>query len=95
MKKESSEGGWQSFLELCLKLRTKEALEEFFRLLLTIDEQASFAKRILLLRELMIKQRPQREIAKTLGISLTKITRGSNALKTTSLQLEEFLRKNL
>jgi TrpR family trp operon transcriptional repressor len=55
-------------------------IEDFFRCLLTPAEIADIAARWALVKALD-KKIPQREIAKKLGISLCKITRGSRELK--------------
>jgi TrpR family trp operon transcriptional repressor len=55
-------------------------IESFLRCLLTPAETADIAARWALVKALD-KKIPQREIAKTLGLSLCKITRGSRELK--------------
>jgi TrpR family trp operon transcriptional repressor len=57
-----------------------ELMESFLRCLLTPAETADIAGRWALVKALNLKH-PQREIAKDLGISLCKITRGSRELK--------------
>jgi TrpR family trp operon transcriptional repressor len=55
-------------------------IEQFFKSILTPAETADIAARWALVKALD-KKTPQREIAKTLGLSLCKITRGSRELK--------------
>jgi TrpR family trp operon transcriptional repressor len=55
-------------------------IESLMRCLLTPAETADIAARWALVKELE-KKTPQREIARDLGISLCKITRGSRELK--------------
>ncbi|MCL2127716.1 MAG: trp operon repressor [Treponema sp.] len=55
-------------------------IKEFLRCLLTPAEIADVAARWALVRALK-QQVPQREIARDLGVSLCKITRGSRELK--------------
>ena len=55
-------------------------IEDFLRCLLTPAEIADIAGRWALVKELQ-QNKSQREIAKDLGISLCKITRGSRELK--------------
>jgi TrpR family trp operon transcriptional repressor len=55
-------------------------IESFLRSLLTSSEAADIAARWALVKALRDKV-PQREIAKNLGVSLCKITRGSRELK--------------
>ncbi|MDR2069930.1 MAG: trp operon repressor [Treponema sp.] len=65
----------------CLaKTSDQELLEDFFYCLLTPSEIAAIATRWALVKALDEKI-PQREISKTLGLSLCKITRGSRELK--------------
>jgi len=69
--------------ELCRVLAEtgdSKLLESFFSCLLTPAEMADIAARWALVKALR-EGRPQREIAKDLGISLCKITRGSRELK--------------
>jgi TrpR family trp operon transcriptional repressor len=62
------------------KTQDPEQIESFFRRLLTPAEIADIAARWALVKALD-EGVPQREIAKNLGISLCKITRGSRELK--------------
>jgi TrpR family trp operon transcriptional repressor len=55
-------------------------IEQFFACILTPAETADIASRWALVKALDRKT-PQREIAKNLGLSLCKITRGSRELK--------------
>ncbi len=55
-------------------------IKEFFFSLYTPAEADEIAKRWALVKEIA-RGRPQREIAKELGLSLCKITRGSRELK--------------
>jgi TrpR family trp operon transcriptional repressor len=57
-----------------------ELIESFLRSLLTPAETADVAARWALVKALS-RNIPQREIAKELGLSLCKITRGSRELK--------------
>jgi TrpR family trp operon transcriptional repressor len=61
-------------------IREPEFIEDLLRCLLTPAETADIAARWALVKALD-EGRPQREIAKNLGISLCKITRGSRELK--------------
>lgn len=69
--------------ELCRVLAAtgdRELLEHFFNCLLTPAETADIASRWALVKALR-EGVPQREIARELGLSLCKITRGSRELK--------------
>ncbi|MDR2434396.1 MAG: trp operon repressor [Treponema sp.] len=73
----------ENFTELAGALsRTRDSalIEDFLRCLLTPAETADIAARWALVKALNEKI-PQREIAKNLGVSLCKITRGSRELK--------------
>ena len=72
--------------------RTKDALliKSFLRRLLTPSEAADIAARWALVKALEEKT-PQREIAKTLGISLCKITRGSKEMKNPDQAFQKML----
>jgi TrpR family trp operon transcriptional repressor len=73
----------ENFAELARALsRTRDSalIEDFLRCLLTPAEAADIAARWALVKALKEKT-PQREIAKNLGLSLCKITRGSRELK--------------
>lgn len=86
---ESGEDGWRLFLELCRKTGSEKALDELFRLLLTPEEREDIKARVLIVQELVKGKKPQRQIAKDLGVSIAKITRGSNSLK----EVKEDLRR--
>lgn len=65
-------------------------IEDFFECLLTPSELDEIAKRWALVKEIA-SGRPQREIAKDLGLSLCKITRGSRELKKESSAFKRVL----
>jgi len=92
---KASEDGWRRILGLCAKMDSVKRVEEFFELFLTIEEKEALALRLLLVEALLKEKRTQREIAADLKISISKITRGSNALKTTSEELKEYLKAQL
>jgi TrpR family trp operon transcriptional repressor len=62
------------------KTKDPVLIEDFLRCLLTPAETADIAARWALVKALDAHV-PQREIARTLGLSLCKITRGSRELK--------------
>ncbi|MDR2768585.1 MAG: trp operon repressor [Treponema sp.] len=68
-----------------------ELIELFLRCLLTPSETADIAGRWALVKALDAKQ-PQREIAKNLGVSLCKITRGSRELKKSGSAFQRMLK---
>jgi TrpR family transcriptional regulator, trp operon repressor len=67
-----------------------ELIEDFFVCLLTPSEMDEIAKRWALVKQIA-SGRPQREIAKDLGLSLCKITRGSRELKKESSAFKRML----
>jgi TrpR family trp operon transcriptional repressor len=83
----------ENLLELSAALaETKDALliKNFLRRLLTPSETADIAARWALVKALDQKI-PQREIAKTLGLSLCKITRGSREMKNPDQAFQKML----
>ena len=78
---ESEVDGWRRFLELCRGAKGAKELDELFWLLLTTEERKDISTRTLIVQELVRGEKTQREIAKDLGVSIAKITRGSNFLK--------------
>jgi TrpR family transcriptional regulator, trp operon repressor len=88
-----SKNGWKGFLELCTETRTPQELERLFDLFMSIEEKETLAARFLIIQALLRKKLSQREIAKTLGVSISQITRGSNALKMIDDDLKKLLKK--
>lgn len=87
--------GWKSFLELINAVDSIAELDELMEALLTHEERSQLALRVELLRELLQKQKPQRQIASELGISIATITRGSNMLKSIKQKVLTFLQAHL
>ena len=92
MKTKNAEDGWQGVLALFAHLSPAE-LDELFELFLTLEEKEDVAKRFLILKLLLERKLTQREIAEEAKVSISKITRGSNALKVISKHLREALLK--
>lgn len=92
---EAMQLGWHKFLSICLKAQSTEQLDELLRFFFSIEEKETVAMRTLLVHELLKGEKTQREIAQNLNISIAKITRGSNALKTISPDLKQFLLESL
>ena len=67
-----------------------DLIEEFLYSLFTASEADEIAKRWALVKQIA-NGRPQREIAKDLGLSLCKITRGSRELKKESSAFKRML----
>lgn len=85
------ESGWREFLTLCRRTNSVEQLDELLQLFLTFEEKETMAARVLLVQELLRGELTQRDIAHKLNISIAKITRGSNALKTVSEEIKKFI----
>ncbi|OJU81033.1 MAG: Trp operon repressor [Chlamydia sp. 32-24] len=86
-----NEDGWKMFLELCLKTKKSSRLEELFSLFFTIEEKEHLSSRMQIIKALLIDKLSQREISDEMKVSISQITRGSNALKIISKDLLKFL----
>lgn len=89
------EDGWRPFLKMCAQLKTSKQFNDFFELFLTAEERQDLAMRYLIVRDLLQGEKTQREIAKTLHVSIAKITRGSNQLKTINSDLRRFVQAQI
>lgn len=78
---DQKQTGWEQFINLCIGLEKPKNLSDILEIFLTIEEKSNIANRFLIVQALLKKQKPQREIAKDLNVSIAKITRGSNELK--------------
>lgn len=87
--------GWQSFINLCQNAAKKNKLAELYEFIFTAEERESLALRTLLTKALLKKEMTQRDISSHLKVSISKITRGSNALKTIDAKLKKFLTDNI
>lgn len=95
MSKKIDEDGWRLFLKLCSEGSREGVLPELLDLLLTLEEKRDLGLRCLIIKELELESKPQRGIAQYLQVSIVKITRGSNALKTINNKLREFIRRHM
>lgn len=82
MKQANSDDGWWRFLNLCTQLKSAEELDNVLQLFLTIEEKKAVSDRYLVIYDLLKGERTQRQMAEELQVSIAKITRGSNSLKT-------------
>ena len=94
-RESSSEDGWRAFIKLCSGFEKEGELKELFDLFFTLEEKEAMAKRYSLVRALLEEKLTQREIAKKMGVSISKITRGSNALKIISPTLKGALKRKM
>lgn len=83
--------GWKMFLDLCLKTKKSSRLEELLSLFLTIEEKEHLSSRMQIIKALLDEKLSQREISDEMKVSISQITRGSNALKVISNDLLKFL----
>lgn len=87
--------GWDGFLKLLLSFKDKKSLSLLLDLFLTSEEKESLAMRFLIIKELLREEKTQREMAKDIGVSIAKITRGSNELKRMNPALVKLLKEKL
>jgi TrpR family trp operon transcriptional repressor len=89
---------WMMFLDLCLKTKKASRPHELLNLFLTMEEKEHLASRMQIIRALLDEKLSQREISDKMQVSISQITRGSNALKIVSDDLlkflENYVRKN-
>jgi TrpR family trp operon transcriptional repressor len=87
------EKSYEVFLEACAHLKSAEQFRQFFDLFLTPEERKDFTNRYYIVRELLLGEKTQREIAKDLQVSIAQITRGSNMLKVLSEDTKKLIKK--
>lgn len=87
--------GWNVFLALCRNAPDNAMLSKLLTSLLTPEEQSAIATRCLIIQALLAQTMRQREMSETLGMSIAKITRGSNELKRISPELKTYLKDRL
>ncbi len=95
MGQKQDKDGWWGFLILCSKIKSPEEFKMFFDLFLTIEEKETIGKRFLIVKALQEGKLTQREIVNDFGVSISQITRGSNALKIIDPALKKILEKLL
>lgn len=81
MNKQKIPLGWSLFLNLCTIAAKEKKLDELFDLFMTPEEKEQFCSRSLIIANLLKNELTQREIADHFNVSISQITRGSNALK--------------
>ncbi len=86
---------WKSFLSLCLKSHNTNELSQLLECFLTIEEKKDITDRYLIIKGLLDGKLTQRDMADKLNVSIAKITRGSNALKSLDPKLKTYLEKNV
>lgn len=91
----TNKNAFKQFIELCVSENDSHRAIELFDLFFTSEEKEDLAARYLIVKALLKEKKPQRQIAKDLNVSISKITRGSNELKRMSPELLEYLRRVL
>ncbi|WP_191092569.1 trp operon repressor [Francisella sp. SYW-9] len=89
----SSDSGWKQLMEILAQNEKLQDIETICDFLLTKEEKEQLNKRVLLTKELIKKDKSQREISKNLKISICTVTRCSNALKECSIKIKEIFGK--
>lgn len=84
----------KELLSQIVRIKNLDDLDEFLVDLLTPSEYADIIVRWQIVKELY-KGMPQRDISKKLGVSISKITRGSRELLNTSGGFHQALKKYL
>lgn len=92
---KSDKDGWRELMALIVQLDSPEKLSDFFDLFLTIEEKETLISRFLIVKALFEGKLTQRQIATKYKVSISQITRGSNALKIIDTELRTFLKSKL
>ncbi|MCD6055458.1 MAG: trpR [Gammaproteobacteria bacterium] len=83
---------FKEVIHFCAQETDVKRLSQFFEVFLTQKERESISTRLCIVRALLEGNLSQREIAKKFGLSIAKITRGSNELKRLSSKEREQLK---
>jgi len=81
----------KEFLELCHAAPSVKVLEELFELFFTPEELEQMKGRHEIVQALLQGKLTQREIMDKFHVSVTQVTRGSNALKSIPSTLKAYL----
>lgn len=90
-----NQDGWHRFISLCLTAKKAETLSLILDAFLTPEEKQDVATRCLIVKHLLEQQQTQRQMSKTLNVSIAKITRGSNQLKRLDRKFINYLKREL
>ncbi|AIT09557.1 Trp operon repressor [Candidatus Francisella endociliophora] len=85
--------GWNELVNILAEKTNPSDISTICEFLLTKEEKEQLNKRVLLTKELLKKEKSQREISKEIGISICTVTRCSNALKDCSIKIKEIFGK--
>ena len=72
---------WQSLIKLLAQTNSEVEMSQLLAFLLTPEEKVQLSKRLRLTQLMAFSTLSQREIAKQLNMSISTVTRCSNALK--------------
>lgn len=75
---------WVQVIKLLQRQQDADALQVLMGVLLTQEEREAVGTRLAIMRALLAANESQREIARRIGVSIAKVTRCSNYLKTLS-----------
>ena len=75
---------WVQVIKLLQRQQDAQALQALMEVLLTREEREAVGTRLAIMRALLAANESQREIAGRIGVSIAKVTRCSNFLKTLS-----------
>ena len=75
---------WVQVIKLLQRQQDAQALQALMGVLLTREEREAVGTRLAIMRALLTANESQREIARRVGVSIAKVTRCSNFLKTLS-----------
>lgn len=89
------EKDWKQFVKLCSKIKSEKDLEHLFDLFLTLEEKRVLASRTTIIKAILEGRLTQRQIGESCHVSISQITRGSNALKIIDASLKKFLEAHL
>lgn len=87
--------GYKLFLSSCNEQKTIGDIKAIFDFFLTPEEKNAISLRVTLTQALLNGKLTQREIASQFGVSIAKITRGSNMLKLASDKAKNILINSL
>lgn len=86
---------WHDLIQLFSAVDDAPSIEKLLQVLFTHDERNDMAKRVQIIRGLLKGDKTQRQLAHELNVSIAKITRGSNALKSVDDEVRALLNKTI
>lgn len=95
MSENKNDSSWQDLIELFSAVEDEQSIEKLLQVLFTHDERNDIAKRVQIIRSLLRGDKTQRQLAQDLNVSIAKITRGSNALKSIDDEVRALLNKTI